>query len=273
MHAPVTIWHYELKQTNPNPLFLPLYIPFILSLSSHPNTSLFLSLHSIQPFTFSLFFILNYFSMEESKKRVRDESSYSPESQTQLVDSPESESQRVDSPESKIRRVDSSESQLDSVLDSEVRLQDDIFNILDDADNVPERDSVQGLDSVIKSFEDEINAPGSDSGSGDPTQEPDSGELQSNLGYLLEASDDELGLPPTVVDGEETGRVGPEMTELARLMGFEDDIPSYDAFGFGSGFTAENDGGAGGFVTVDGLFDYSDPAADVLWRSESLQAM
>ncbi|KAG4400592.1 hypothetical protein AAZX31_07G086800 [Glycine max] len=211
--------------------------------------------------------------MEESKKRVRDESSYSPESQTQLVDSPESESQRVDSPESKIRRVDSSESQLDSVLDSEVRLQDDIFNILDDADNVPERDSVQGLDSVIKSFEDEINAPGSDSGSGDPTQEPDSGELQSNLGYLLEASDDELGLPPTVVDGEETGRVGPEMTELARLMGFEDDIPSYDAFGFGSGFAAESDGGAGGFVTVDGLFDYSDPAADVLWRSESLQAM
>ncbi|RZB92676.1 hypothetical protein D0Y65_024575 [Glycine soja] len=201
-------------------------------------------------------------------KRVWDQSS---DSNTQRVDSPESKIRRVDSSDS---GINSSESQLESVLDSsEVQLQDDIFNMLDDTDNVPERDSVQGLDSVIKSFEDEINAPGSDSGSGDPAQEPDSGELQSNLGYLLEASDDELGLPPTVGDGEEMGRAAPEMAELARFVGFEDDIPSYDAFGFGSGFTAENDGGAGGFVTVDGLFDYSDPSADVLWRSESLQAM
>lgn len=201
-------------------------------------------------------------------KRVWDQSS---DSNTQRVDSPESKIRRVDSSDS---GINSSESQLESVLDSsEVQLQDDIFNMLDDTDNVPERDSVQGLDSVIKSFEDEINAPGSDSGSGDPAQEPDSGELQSNLGYLLEASDDELGLPPTVGDGEEMGRAAPEMAELARFVGFEDDIPSYDAFGFGSGFAAESDGGAGGFVTVDGLFDYSDPAADVLWRSESLQAM
>ncbi|WVZ13720.1 hypothetical protein V8G54_011286 [Vigna mungo] len=128
--------------------------------------------------------------------------------------------------------------------------------MLDDADNVPDRDTVQGLDSVIKSFEDEIKAPTLDLDPNDPTQVPDSGELQTKLGYLLEASDDELAL-----------------LELAGFNGFEDYVPGFDAFGFGSGFAAESDGGAGGFVTVDGLFDYADSAADVLWRSESLQAM
>ncbi|XP_020202470.1 uncharacterized protein LOC109788207 [Cajanus cajan] len=171
-----------------------------------------------------------------------------------------------DSPHSKIPRVD-------SLPHSEVQLQDHIFNILDDADNVPERDSVQGLDSVIKSFEDEINAPSSDPASDDPTRVVDPGEIQANLGYLLEASDDELGLPPTVSAGEDPGRVDPDVVNGA--VGFEDDFPGYDAFGFGFGFgfTAECDGGAGGVVTVDGLFDYAEPAADVLWWSESLQAM
>ncbi|RDX77154.1 hypothetical protein CR513_42766, partial [Mucuna pruriens] len=203
----------------------------------------------------------------DKKRRLRDESQDSPESMTHRLDSPESKIRRVDSSdsgdnssESKLIRVDSGP---DSVIDSDVQLQDDIFNILDDADNVAERDSVQGLDSVIKSFEDEINAPSS----GDPTQMPD------NLGYLFEASDDELGLPPKVVSGEEAepGRVDPKVLELTGLMGFDDDIPSYDAFGFG--FAAELDGGSGGLVTVDGLFDYAELAADVLWRSESLQAM
>jgi len=136
---------------------------------------------------------------------------------------------------------------------------------------VPDRGTVQGLDSVIKSFEDEIKAPTLDPN--DPTQLPDSGELQTKLGYLLEASDDELGLPPSEVTVEEPGRVDPEVAELAGFNGFDDYVPGFDAFGFGSGFAAECDGGAGGFVTVDGLFDYADSAADVLWRSESLQAM
>ncbi|KAK7380036.1 hypothetical protein VNO78_32383 [Psophocarpus tetragonolobus] len=202
--------------------------------------------------------------MEESKKRVREDSS---ESETHLVDSPESKIRRVDSSDS---GINSAESQPD---DSEAQLQDDIFNILDDTDNVPERDSVQGLDSVIKSFEDEINAPSSDLDWGDTTQISDYGELQSDLGYLLEASDDDLGLPPTKVAGEEPGKLNLEMAEIASFMGFEDDIPSYDAFGFGSGLVGDSDGGVGAFVTVDGLFDYAEPTADVLWRSESLQAM
>ncbi|KAK7364071.1 hypothetical protein VNO80_12432 [Phaseolus coccineus] len=192
--------------------------------------------------------------MEDSKKRVRDELT------TNSSDS--------DSPQFKIPRVHSS----DSLLPSDVHLQDHIFKILDDADNVSDRATVQGLDSVIKSFEDEIKAP-----TFDPTHLPDSGELQTKLGYLLEASDDELGLPPTEPAVEEPGRVDPEidpeMAELAAFNGFEDYVPGFDAFGFGSGFAAECDGGAGGFVTVDGLFDYVDSPADVLWRSESLQAM
>ncbi|ESW24767.1 hypothetical protein PHAVU_004G158400 [Phaseolus vulgaris] len=187
--------------------------------------------------------------MEDSKKRVRDELA-------------------TDSPHFKIPRVHSSE----SLLQPDVHLQDHIFNILDDADNVSDRATVQGLDSVIKSFEDEIKAPAFD-----PTQLPDSGELQNKLGYLLEASDDELGLPPTEAAAEEPGRVDPEldpeMAELAAFNGFEDYVPGFDAFGFGSEFAAECDDGAAGFVTVDGLFDYADSPADVLWRSESLQAM
>lgn len=218
---------------------------------------------------------------DDSNKRVRDDD--------ESPDSPH----RVDSPESKIRRVELvsdgnsnsnsslSESDLtrvdsvESVLDSDVHLQDDILNMLDDTDNVPERDSVLGLDSVIKSFEDEILASGLDPGLVEVSGSP--GELlPENLGYLLEASDDELGLPPTVAPDEEPGRVGPEGVDLTGFVGFEDDVPSYDEFGFGAGWPVETDGtdaGDGGFVTGDGLFDYAEPAGDVLWRSESLQAM
>ncbi|NP_001351727.1 uncharacterized protein LOC101503361 [Cicer arietinum] len=226
--------------------------------------------------------------MEDStdkRKRARDESGDSP-------DLPDSETHRVDSHETKIRRVnscsdvnssecqltrvDSAESCLNSVFDSGVQLQDDIFHILDDTDNVPERESVMGLDSVMKSFEDEILAPGLNSGQVDPTQTTGSGEMEMNLGYLFEASDDELGLPPTVGNGDEPGRVEPEIVDLTGFVGFEDDFNGYDEFGFGTGLLSECDGdngGAGGFVTVDGLFEYAEPAADVLWRSESLQAM
>lgn len=214
----------------------------------------------------------------DNRKRARDESDYSPDSETRLVGTPDSKIRRVDSEsvvdssESQLTRVNSVESCPDSVFDSDVQLQDDILNMLDEADNLPERDSVQGLDSVIKSFEEEILAQSSDSGLGDMLPVTDSGELQPSLGYLFEASDDELGLPPTVAHGEEQGRVDPEGLDLSRIPVFEDDVPGYDGFGFGTGFLPECDGGVG-FVTVDGLFDYAEPTTGGLWRSESLQAM
>ncbi|GAU22741.1 hypothetical protein TSUD_138650 [Trifolium subterraneum] len=212
----------------------------------------------------------------DKRKRVHDESNT--DSETHCVDSVETKIRRVDSVSdvnsSELTRVDSGS---DSVFDSDVQLQDDIFHILDDADNVPEqaeRDSVvMGLDSVIKSFEEEIFSPGVEPGQTDPVQVTGSGEL----GYLFEASDDELGLPPTVVSGDEPGRVEPEKVDLTGFVGFDDDdFSGFDGFGFETGLLSEcdgNNGGAGGFVTGDGLFEYGEPVSDVLWRSESLQAM
>ncbi|WVZ21798.1 hypothetical protein V8G54_000342 [Vigna mungo] len=124
--------------------------------------------------------------------------------------------------------------------------------MLNDAENVTERDpavEVEHLDSFIKSFEEEILAPPSD-----PNVSPEPEVFKPNLGYLLEASDDELG-----------------GVDLTGFLGFEDDIRSYEGFGF-VGYDAVDDNG-GGYVTIDCLFDHAEPGADILWRSESLQAM
>lgn len=233
----------------------------------------------------------------DKRKRVHDESS---DSETHCVGSSvEAKIRKVDcdsdvnnvnssGSESELTRVDSFESCLDSVFDSDVQLhQDDIFHILDDAENdaenvaeQTERDSVVGLDSVIKSFEEEILTPAFEPVQtepepvqivSEPVQMAGLGEMQKDLGYLFEASDDELGLPPTVVSGDEPGRTEPEKVDLTGFLGFEDDFTGYDGFGFGGGLLPEYDGvntGAGDFVAGDGLFD-----ADVLWPSESLQAM
>ena len=108
--------------------------------------------------------------------------------------------------------------------------------MLNDAENVTERDpTMQGLDSVIKSFEEEILSP-----LPNPNLASEAEVFNPNLGYLLEASDDELGLPPTVAPSEDvlkpetvdSDRVGPEGMDLTGFLGFEDDIRSYEGFGF-----------------------------------------
>ncbi|CAI8619837.1 unnamed protein product [Vicia faba] len=210
-----------------------------------------------------------------TRKRVRDDSD---------ADSTESKRvTRVDSVSDSLSRVDSdgSESEIvwvESEPDSyEVNdMTDEILNILDETDNVQEREitvtAVQGLDSVIKSFEDEIFAPGL-------YQVPDSSEFNPNLGYLLEASDDELGLPPTMVQTEEkilpeineSDRVGPDGVDLTGFYWFEEEIRNNEGFGL-MGYDTVSDENDGGYVTIDGLFDYGEPT-DFLWRSESLQAM
>ncbi|KAI4350917.1 hypothetical protein L6164_005320 [Bauhinia variegata] len=227
------------------------------------------------------------------RKRVADDSELdSPESKVSRVQSdsdvssPDSELTRVNSGEacvnsdmSELARVNSDDSSLDSPGSREI--QDNIIlNILDDTDNVAEREqSMQGLDSVMKSFEEEIFAPAPEVV--DPNIVPESGELQPNLGYLLEASDDELGLPPTVNSRDEersgtedAGPVFPEGIDFSGFMGFEDDMPNYESLGFGTGMFSggDDDNNEGGFVTLDGLFDYAEPA-DILCRPESLQAM
>ncbi|KAH0916471.1 hypothetical protein HID58_030917 [Brassica napus] len=143
-----------------------------------------------------------------------------------------------------------------AILDSpEVkRLRDDLFDVFDDSDPEPVS---QDLDSVMKSFEDELSS----------AQPP--GETQPDLGYLLEASDDELGLPPPVsvvkeVETTETVadllRASSDSSGIDELWGFEDHAPDYGSLDFGSG----------------GLFDFSGECFDsgdlFSWRPESLPA-
>ncbi|GFZ21413.1 hypothetical protein Acr_29g0005750 [Actinidia rufa] len=118
------------------------------------------------------------------------------------------------------------------------------------------------LDSP-ESFEEEISA----SPSPVPVVEltSDSGESRPDFGFLLEASDDELGIPPSTTASPTDGSVewlrvwsnsGAELSEL----GFEDQIPSYDSFDFGIAGDGDNYNGNDDleYSALDELFDYSD---------------
>lgn len=182
----------------------------------------------------------------------------------------------------------------DSELDSvEVKkLREDLLGFLDDSDPDP---STQDLDSVMRSLEEEISAascsitpmPSPPPAELAPTPVPvvdltsDSGESQPDLGYLLEASDDELGLPPTNSSEEalkeetELVRVSFDSSGIGEFWGFDDHIPSYGSLELGTGdnFNDSND-----YVAFDGLFGYSDvyfdssDYSDLSWRSETMPA-
>ncbi|KAK6280781.1 hypothetical protein POUND7_014606 [Theobroma cacao] len=180
-------------------------------------------------------------------------------------------------------RDDSAESELDS---PEVkRLRDDLLDFLDDSDSVPVN---QDLASVMKSFEEEISAAASTATVPVPLVDltSDSGESKPDLGYLLEASDDELGLPPPAATTTGSEELSSEVTELAlvdsdsssgigELWRFEDQIPNYESFEFGIGDHLNGD-----HVTYCGLYEYSDvdvyydssEYAGSLWRPETLSA-
>ncbi|PIN00075.1 hypothetical protein CDL12_27424 [Handroanthus impetiginosus] len=165
------------------------------------------------------------------------------------------------------------------------RLRENLFDSLDD--DAEFCTTSQDLDSFMKSFEEEITASPS-AAAGEAAQAADlvdltsdSGESRPDLGYLLEASDDELGLPPTA--SSSGGLESPLRTESVRVesdsseLGGEFwEIPSYDSFGFGFGETENNyNGGNGEYVALDGLFDYSDSgfgSGDFGWRPETLPA-
>lgn len=183
---------------------------------------------------------------------------------------------RTDSAEKKRVRDELSD---EAVLDSpEVkRLRDDLFDVLDDSDPEPVS---QDLDSVMKSFQDELSTVTTTTGQGSSA-----GETQPDLGYLLEASDDELGLPPPpsispvpVAKEEETTetltdlvRASSDSSGIDEIWGFEDHVTNYGDLDFGSGV-----GDGGDYVAVEGLFEFSDDCFDsgdlFSWRSESLPA-
>ncbi|XWS60945.1 hypothetical protein CRYUN_Cryun07bG0082400 [Craigia yunnanensis] len=164
------------------------------------------------------------------------------------------------------------------------RIQEDLFDILDDSDVVTGPDpAIQGLDSVIKSFEEEILVttrallPGITS---------NSGESGPELGFLLEASDDELGLPPSfssvegeqkfgTVDVEEV--VGSGAVGFGEMIGYEFPIPSYESFEFGIGGESDtnnnNHRNNSDFVALGGLFEPAADISELTWRPESLSAL
>ncbi|KAL5227608.1 hypothetical protein ABZP36_015873 [Zizania latifolia] len=94
---------------------------------------------------------------------------------------------------------------------------EDLLDMLDD--DVDAASAADDLASVMRSFEEEIAA----GDAGDTV-----GATQPELGFLLEASDDELGLPPATASSseEEAGAGEPEETiEFGgQIWGFEDGI-------------------------------------------------
>ncbi|KAI4313940.1 hypothetical protein L6164_026881 [Bauhinia variegata] len=180
---------------------------------------------------------------------------------------------------SKRVRDESDESGLDS---SEVkRIRDDLLEFLDDTDPAP---SIQELDSVMKSLQEEISASSSPVPVVDLTS--DSGECQPQYGYLLEASDDELGLPPAGTssssateskkeENNELVRLSSDSSGVGEFWDFEDQIPSYDSFELGTGIGVTYNGNAE-YVAFDGLFEHSDVYYDSEfsdpWRHGTLPA-
>ncbi|KAK1386939.1 1-pyrroline-5-carboxylate dehydrogenase 2 [Heracleum sosnowskyi] len=135
------------------------------------------------------------------------------------------------------------------------RLKEDLLNMQDESYLCMSHD----LDSFIQSFENEILglSPVPEKVAGITF----SGESQPELGFLLEASDDELGLPPSTSSVEkvetELVRVTSGSPELSESWGY---VSGYDSFdlGYGDGLCDYGCNSSGEFVTVDGLFDYSD---------------
>ncbi|XP_022754840.1 uncharacterized protein LOC111303083 [Durio zibethinus] len=161
------------------------------------------------------------------------------------------------------------------------RIQEDLLNILDDSDPVIGPDpAIKGLDSVIKSFEEEILVP---TKATLPVMSSDSGDFRPELGFLLEASDDELGLPPSFSSVEEEQKVGTVDVEeggglgavgFGETMGYEFPIPSYESLEFGIGGDSDasnnNHSNSGDFVALGGLFEPAVDISELMWRPESL---
>ena len=166
-----------------------------------------------------------------------------------------------DNSKKKRLRTDSDELEVES---SEAkRIRDDLLEFLNESDPTP---STQDLDSVMKSLQEEISASSSLSSL---RVTSDSGESRAQIGYLLEASDDELGLPPpeypSVQEGKDEKK---DETELARVLSdssgigelweFENQIPSYDSFDLGTGFGIYENNHNIDYVAFDGIFNHSD---------------
>ncbi|XP_060185705.1 uncharacterized protein LOC132615143 [Lycium barbarum] len=146
-------------------------------------------------------------------------------------------------------------------------------NLLDDLINNDSEfpATCHDFDSFMKTLEEQITP--------SPATEvvdltADSDESTPELGYLLEASDDELGIPPRVMTTVEIIKSDGlcESNELSNeLWELDERIPNYDLFDLGIYSSSVCD-----YVAIDGLFDdHSDlgfGSPDFLWRPETLPA-
>ncbi|XP_076943754.1 uncharacterized protein LOC143614115 [Bidens hawaiensis] len=177
-------------------------------------------------------------------------------------------------------RSDSDELAVDSVEAKRI-----LLDILDDSEvSTPSQD----LDSFMKSFQDEISAvPESTESTQLPelTELAESTESRVELGFLLEASDDELGLPPSDENSvssavEKTTELG-DSVGLSELWGLDDQISSYGSFDYEFGPFGYGDVSVisnyynGEYVALDGLFDHTDiglGSSELMWQPETLPA-
>ncbi|KAE8726592.1 Detected protein of unknown function [Hibiscus syriacus] len=209
-------------------------------------------------------------------------------------------------PDSKFARVDSGKTGLCSPVvtyvepdpdDGDIqspeakRIPEELLSILEDSDPVIEPDpEIQGLDLVIKSFEEEIMVP---TPYAIPVTQSDSGESRSDLGFLLQASGDEHDLPlnfSCIVEELKFGTVNvegggrPGAVGFAETMGYEFPFPSYESFEFGVGGDSDinssdnnnnrnSHGKSGDFVALGGLFDTAADISELAWRPESFSAL
>ncbi|KAF8096407.1 hypothetical protein N665_0309s0033 [Sinapis alba] len=136
------------------------------------------------------------------------------------------------------------------------RLRDDLF---DDSGHDP---ATQDLDSLMKSFEDELS---------NTTPPQNAGDTQPDLGYLFEASDDDLGLPPSPPPPPSTLLPPSCEEELVRASSDSSGVGDCELCGFEEPVTD-----FGSFELDDGLFEYSDVCLDsgdlFSWRPETLSA-
>ncbi|TMW88639.1 hypothetical protein EJD97_018291 [Solanum chilense] len=94
------------------------------------------------------------------------------------------------------------------------QIREEILDILDEQEIITDRlQEVEDLDSVIKSFEEEIVHPSIQQ------TNLDSVDSQPDLGYLLEASDNELGLPPTVLSSDDNVNAENNLPENENVAG------------------------------------------------------
>lgn len=173
---------------------------------------------------------------------------------------------------------------------------EELLHLLEDMDPNDEKslgDSEELVEGVMRSLEEEIGVQTSCSSNNldeniqleDFLLAESANSLDSNveLGYLLEASDDELGIPPTLTGVPEDQSSSDEscadiLDKPAvenkyygdQLWQFEDEVSGYDMleFGYGCDVSRFNEIEGKDFVVNNGmLFEHSD--VDQSWRQEA----